>query len=350
MSSRIPVFLIGATGYIGGTVLCRLLAHSSANVFDITALIRSEDKAKGYESFGVKPVVGSWTDLALVERLAEQAHIVFSLACSDQLDVTRAILRGLKSRHAKLGDLPILIHTSGTGVLTEGAMTSGMYPTDVIYDDSDFEQLAKIKPTARHRNVDLAVIDADEQGYCWAYIVLPSTVYGIAKTPLVDAGLQNAYSLQIPRLIKASLDRGRAGMVGKGLALKPDIHIDDTADLYIILYDAIASRGPENVDHGSRGYYFGENGEHSWYDISNEIGHAMVPLGLCGDEEPTAFPEAELIKYFGSVEMGMYWGANSRARGTHSRSLGWQPKYTKEDMIRSIRPELEVFLKERTVM
>ena len=112
--------------------------------------------------------------------------------------------------------------------------------------DSDFEQIANIRPTAPHRNVDLAIFQADKEGvffhclrsellihvfrhlgYVRAYIVLPSTIYGIAKNPLVDAGLQNPHSQQIPNLIKAALARGRAGMVGKGLARWPNVHIDD---------------------------------------------------------------------------------------------------------------------------
>ena len=43
-------------------------------------------------------------------------------------------------------------------------MTKGMSATDVIYDDSDFEQIANIKPTALHREVDLAVFQGDKDG------------------------------------------------------------------------------------------------------------------------------------------------------------------------------------------
>lgn len=49
-------------------------------------LIRSPEKAKKLEAFGVKPVVGSFKDLALVEKLSEEAHVVFSLV---RLDRTR---------------------------------------------------------------------------------------------------------------------------------------------------------------------------------------------------------------------------------------------------------------------
>ena len=67
-------------GYVGGSVLHRLLVHPSASTFDITALVRDETKAKKLEEkFGVHSVVGSLKDTALVEKLAENAHVVFSL-------------------------------------------------------------------------------------------------------------------------------------------------------------------------------------------------------------------------------------------------------------------------------
>ena len=107
----------------------------------------------------------------------------------------------------------------------------------------------------------------------------------------------NPISIQVPLLIKAAIGRGQAGMVGKGHAYWPDVHIDDQADLYIILFDAIL-RDPEAVDHGLNGYYFGENGEHSWLQLSQAIGNALVELGAQKNPEPTAFTEPELLKYF----------------------------------------------------
>ena len=125
-------------------------------------------------------------------------------------------------------------------------------------------------------------------------------MYGIASNPLVDAGIMNPRSMQIPTLISASLNRGRAGVVGKGISRWSSVHIDDTADLYIILFDAIV-HDPESVGHGRNGYYFGANGEHSWYDICKEIGRAMESLGLADHSEPTAFSDEELVRYFGSL-------------------------------------------------
>ncbi|KIP10737.1 hypothetical protein PHLGIDRAFT_210748 [Phlebiopsis gigantea 11061_1 CR5-6] len=345
MSNRTPIFLVGATGYIGGSVLAKLLAHPDAKTFEITALVRSEEKAQKLKAFGVKPVVGSFKDLALVETLSEAAHVVFSCADADDLPAMQAILKGLRQRHEKTGDVPILIHTSGTGILTYGNQTYGNATTDVIYDDSDFDQVANFDPAAFHRHVDNAVFEADKEGYSRTYIVLPSTIYGLAENPLVDAGIQNKHSIAAPVLIKAALNRGTSGVVGKGLSRWPNVHIDDQADFYIVLYNQIVKNGPDNVDHGIRGYYYGENGEFAWYDLAKEIGRVLVEFGLIKSDEPVPWTREELIKYFGSEEFGNVFGTNSRARGTHSRSLGWKPKYTTADFFASIKPEVEAILK-----
>lgn len=57
--------------------MARLLAHSNASAFDITAIVRSPEKAEKLKSFGVTPVVGSLQDLSLLEELTSKAHVVF---------------------------------------------------------------------------------------------------------------------------------------------------------------------------------------------------------------------------------------------------------------------------------
>lgn len=114
---------------------------------------------------------------------------------------------------------------SGTGVLTDDA--AGLEASDIVWDDANPDQIEKLPATAPHRDVDLEIIHADEEGYVRAYIVAPATIYGIASGKLVDAGLMNKHSIQIPALINASVDRGQAGMVGKGVNIWPNVHIDD---------------------------------------------------------------------------------------------------------------------------
>lgn len=68
----------GRIGYIGGSILARLLKHPSASTFDITVQTRSLEKINLFEKLGVKAVVGTNDDLEQLESLAGQAHVVFS--------------------------------------------------------------------------------------------------------------------------------------------------------------------------------------------------------------------------------------------------------------------------------
>lgn len=72
-------FILGATGYIGGTVLARFLKRPDIASSKITALVRSAEKAAKFASFGINAVVGSHTDGELVKKLASDADVVVSM-------------------------------------------------------------------------------------------------------------------------------------------------------------------------------------------------------------------------------------------------------------------------------
>jgi nucleoside-diphosphate-sugar epimerase len=336
MALKTNIFVTGATGYIGGSVVTRLLEHPSASSFQITALVRSADKAAKLESVGLKTAIGSLDELDKLTKLSSEADVVISMADADNLNATQAILKGLKSRHETEGKASILIHTSGTGVLIDNA--KGMFACDTIYNDNNVEQIESLAPTQPHRNVDLEIIKADGEGYVKTYIILPSTIYGIATGKLVDIGVQNPHSIQLPHLIKYSLARGQAGIVGEGKNIWPDVNIEEIADLYIVLYDSIVSNPA--TGHGRAGFYFGENGEYTLYEGAKAVSEAMLALGKGSTLEPTPFTEEELKQ----TPTLVYLGTNSRCRADRSRSIGWKPVKTTKDMLASIRPEVEVVL------
>jgi nucleoside-diphosphate-sugar epimerase len=115
MSTKTQIFITGATGYIGGAVLERLLQHRTAPNSQITALVRNAAKIPLFASIGVKTVDGSLDDGALLERQAFESDVVFACAHADHVGACEAILKGLKKRHEVTGTVPILVHTSGTG-------------------------------------------------------------------------------------------------------------------------------------------------------------------------------------------------------------------------------------------
>ena len=97
----------------------------------------------------------------------------------------------------------------------------------MIYSDLDPDHINALPDTASHRNVELMVISASPK--VKTHIVSPPTIYGIADHALVRKGISNPISIQIPTLIRASIDRGQAGVVGKGLNMWPQVHTSDSA-------------------------------------------------------------------------------------------------------------------------
>ena len=72
------IYTFTGTGYIGGSVLTRLLEHPNVNSFQITTLVRSPEKAEKLKSLGVNAVIGSLLELDKVEKLASEADVVFA--------------------------------------------------------------------------------------------------------------------------------------------------------------------------------------------------------------------------------------------------------------------------------
>ncbi|KAI0035951.1 hypothetical protein K488DRAFT_42144 [Vararia minispora EC-137] len=324
----LAIFFTGATGYIGGACLEHLLGDGS---FQITALVRSADKAKKLGEVGVTTLVGSLDDTDTVTKAAAEADIVYHTADSDNYGAIEAILKGMKQRHERTGAVPILIHTSGTGVLADNA--AGMYDTNVIYYDNDVDQMASLPPTAIHRNVDLEILAADAEGSIKSYIVLPSTIWGTLTGRLVDLGISNKHSIQIPAAIKASIGRGQGGVVGAGKSLWPHVEIHEAvADLFnLVLRAALDGTAP----HGREGYFFGESGEYCLIDAARAYTKTLYELGKSKTAEPDPFTVEDAQKYF----KGTFFfclGSNSRARALRGRELGWKPVKTTDDFLKSL--------------
>jgi hypothetical protein len=135
-------------------------------------------------------------------------------ASADDLSIAQAVLEGLKKYHQRTGKVPTLIHTvrcfhtslptlaflidhvsslelvctvyhkqGNVGRLlcelhlyylafiTDDAR--GLTAEHVSFSDLEVERLNAIPETALHRNVDVALIKADNEGYVKTYIVTP---------------------------------------------------------------------------------------------------------------------------------------------------------------------------------
>ncbi|KZV64406.1 NAD(P)-binding protein [Peniophora sp. CONT] len=288
MSSRINVFLTGATGYLGGATLQLLMQKPD---IAITALVRNKNKAEKLEKIGIKTVLGSLDDTALMEAEGAKADVVIQGAACDHLDGVNALLKGAKAYFELTGKQPIFIHTSAISVFAMlGAM--GEYNSDRVLSDTD-PDLHNFKNTLAHGAVNDALIAADGGGYVRTYIVCPSIIYGVLKGPLVHAGIAHAYSVTIVVAVKLSIQRGQGAMVGKGLNSYPVAHIEDTAELYKVLFErALADEAP----HGVEGIYAVEHGEMSFVNAAKRYTAVLHARGKSAKAEPEAFTAPEFEK------------------------------------------------------
>lgn len=102
MSTSILIF--GATGYIGGAVLCSLLKEFPPPKYTSTALVRSPSSHAAIEKLGVKVLKGCHSDHATIQEAASQADIVVNCADADDIELAQSIIDGMELRSGKKED------------------------------------------------------------------------------------------------------------------------------------------------------------------------------------------------------------------------------------------------------
>ncbi|CAF0829081.1 unnamed protein product [Rotaria sp. Silwood1] len=329
-STKINIFLTGATGYIGGSVLTTLLQHPNASNFNITGLIRGDnERIKKLSSLNVTPLIGSNDSFEVIEKAASESHVVIHTSNSaDDLPSTKAIISGLNKRTKETGKPAIYIHTSGTGVLVEDVR--GKAGSDTVYSDLNPDQINGLADEQPHRNIDLFIINsADANPLLKTVIILPPLIYGIGTGPF------NRTSVQLPVLIRAALKRHKAEMIGPGQATWNNVHIADLSDAYIIIFDQlIAAYGPDAkhdvqsssyLTTGREGYYFAENGKHSWRQLSEKIGEVLYKKGIAKSPDVTSFPDDEVESSLWGKYSWYLVGSQSNSKAERVRKLGWKP-------------------------
>ena len=291
MNAISKVFLTGASGYIGGSVADKLVR----NGVKVRGLVRDRAKAELLSARGVEPVLGDLDDDALLIREALQADAVINVANSDHAASARALVTALT------GSGKTLIHTSGSSII--GDFVRGSQRSETIYDEDTPFVIHELKQ-ARH-DIDLLVLAA-AANQVRAIVVCPTLIYGQGR------GL-NPNSAQLPFLAANAREHGAVQLVGAGLNVWSNVHIDDVVDLFVLAL----GKAPA----GS--FYFAENGEASFAQLGDALARRM---GLARVE--SLDPEVAAQRW-GVARAYFSFGSNSRVRAARARrELGWSPKHT----------------------
>jgi nucleoside-diphosphate-sugar epimerase len=283
----------------------------------LTALVRDETRAEKLETATksrVRTILGD-LDTPSLPQIASQFDIVIHLASSDHPRGATAIVQGLEERAKTSVRKPMIIHTSGAGVIFDHA--NGKYEGTTIFPDDDLTLYHALPPTAWHKNVDNIVLEAGDRGIIDGIIVCPALVFGVGQ------GLFGRHSGLTPALASSYLAAGKAYTTGEGLNRFAIIHVIDCSQLFLVVLDA-ALHG--NIPPNPRDrYYFGEADEFVFKDAAQAVANALYARGKIASPEVVMIPtegNEELVKRLNDTELLN----NCRCRAVKARQLGWKPK------------------------
>ncbi|KOS05318.1 hypothetical protein AM493_04190 [Flavobacterium akiainvivens] len=325
------IFITGATGYIGGTFLHLMLQRDYLSKFIISALVCRKEDTKTMEDLGIVPVIGTLDDFELLKRKSTEATIVFNMANCDHQQSAIAILQGLTHRFKQTNERPILIHTSGAGVLSENSNGMGSPlsedPTAMLWDDSDFKSHVDIPDYAPHRHVDAEVFADAKEGAVKTYLMVPPTVFGKGLGIFAEKWM----SIQIPRLVYQTLVSRKAMFVGSGENQWTNVHVEDLAEIYLLVLDkALEDLAPE----GLKGIYYPDSEFFAWSSVANRIAEILYLKKIISNPVASS-----------GLQPGWFWGSNVRVKSTNGKKLGWRSKMGGTDaMLKSVDWDVELML------
>jgi nucleoside-diphosphate-sugar epimerase len=283
------IFLTGATGYIGGAVLDALVRGGH----DVTALVRTNEKAKSVAQRGAHPVIGNLADPGSFKGAAEAqdgyVHTAFDYSTGGGPAVERVALEALlaAAKRPRTGaGTPakrFIVYTSGVWIL-------GKTPEPAT-EDAPINPIALAAFRPAHEELILGAAN----DHLRTAVVRPGVVYGGAN------GI-------VSELFK-SASNGLVRVIGDGNNHWPCVYDRDLADLYA----RIAAR-----EDASGVYHANDEAD----ERVNDIVDAIKPY-------VTVRPDVRYVPIEEARhKMGPYADAlalDQIVRSPRARGLGWTP-------------------------
>lgn len=289
--------IIGATGYVGGTV---------ANIFrarkwSVDGLARSATNRSALQAAGITPVESSFADLPELGRLAAAYDVVVFAAMMPFEDEPAVIAALLDAPRSSPGQL---IFTSGTGVLSIESL-DGSWNEFASAEADPFPFPARYNRQMR-LGTEQRVLDASRHDLRTT-VIRPPLIYG------------NGGSIHVPQIFESARRSGDACYLGKGLNLYSNVHVEDLAELYALA-----------VERGQPGaLYHAVAGEANFRAIAEAVS-SVVGCGV------RSLAYAEACELWGKFWVDLAMAVNSRSTCPRTRSeLGWIPR--QRDLVDDIR-------------
>lgn len=284
------VFLLGAGGYIGGSVAQRLVEQG----YQVSGLIRNAAAQDSLRQRQIQPILGDANSLGLIQDQCQQADIVVNVADADNPFLVETILTSLEQTQKTF------VHTSGSSIVSTRANGE---KTDRVFDEATvFEPV--IEKQAR------VMIDNYVTGFATrgvrTIVICPAMVYGQGL-----GSKQTSRKLQLAMLIELAREQGKPLYIGRGENIWSNVHVADLADLYGLAIQQAAAGA----------FFYAENGEASFRTITAAISQRF------GLGQPESWEINRAVEHWGPGVALFALGANSRVSAKLAKqTLGWHPE------------------------
>ncbi|KAK1750111.1 hypothetical protein QBC47DRAFT_353914 [Echria macrotheca] len=356
------ILIAGATGYVGGTIIARLLARPDAALqkVHLDLLVRTQDAAdKLLATYGDRVTPILWAglhDTSSIETIASTYDLVITVASGFIAPGAQAIVRGLvahKESHPR--SVPWMLHISGCTNLADRPITGVAEPGRVWTDEKSrevYDWCVAREAESRYpqRTTEIGVLSlADELGIHAVSLNTP-VIFGEGE------GLFNRQGLIIPTLLRYVLANGY-GFKLNDTANFDWVRVADLADAYILLVKIILEsedRGVGTIPSGKEGILFPAVGRVLQTEIFDRCLDVCFDQGVLPREGTPAAKEVRLKtlrEVADEATAGMLdlaeqgWAGNKAMTGTVLRKLGWELKHGVEAWERDFVDEF-VALKE----
>jgi nucleoside-diphosphate-sugar epimerase len=223
------VLVTGGAGYVGSVLVPKLLARGHAvTVFDLY-LYGREPLANVRGAAGLREITGDLRDRGAVERALAECDAVIHLACisnDPSFELDPELGKSINYdcfphlvRAAKSAGVRRFIYASSSSVygVSEAPEVHEDHPLLPLTDYSTFKALCE------------PILLAEASATFTPVVIRPATVCGYSPRMRFD--------LSVNILTNHAVNRGTITVFG-GAQTRPNIHIDDMCDFYVMLLDA----------------------------------------------------------------------------------------------------------------
>ncbi|KAF2639330.1 NAD dependent epimerase/dehydratase family protein-like protein [Massarina eburnea CBS 473.64] len=362
------ILLVGATGYVGGTVLTQLLSSTSpalqSQVFDVVVR-KPEQVQKLQEEYGDRVRAFQWLgldDTAFIERLAGDYDIIVNTGTGFHAAAAIAFVQG-QAHRITAGSLhtPWYINLSGCTNLATLPFSQPPVPIRRWDDLEDgaaiFEQLKKLESQDSYpqRKAELGVLELGERTGVQAVSVNVPVVFGEGE------GLFNKQGTIIPRVMNYALQHGYGFKLNE-TANFDRVHVADCAKIFELLVRAILERPDRGIGFipvNEKGVIFAEAGHITIRELNQCCLDLLFEEGLLPKEGGPLKKEIRLCsvqELADKIALGRTsiaersWAGYKFTNSSVARKvLGWKPTRLDEAWRQDFKDELAAMKEGRRI-